>query len=249
VAEVANPALALRDLRRARHHRHREDVDWVETLYRVYVTTLSGAAIIWLTASKVTDSAAQSEGLADLRAHGAAILGLVVAFLVALGLRSGSRGGPLSLEGAEVRIVLLAPIRRKLALRAPALRQVRSAAFGGVCVGAVAGNLAGNRLPGRFAGWVAAGAAFGLLAGLLAVGAALLACGLRVNRPVATALGAAVLGWSLADVLAGTATSPLTIMGRIGLAPLPGKVTGGPAGVAVAVGDGVGDGTVPVALT
>jgi hypothetical protein len=236
VAEVANPALALRDLRRARHHRHREDVDWVETLYRVYVTTLSGAAVIWLTASKVTDSAAQSEGLADLRAHGAAILGLAVAFLVALGLRSGSRGGPLSLEGAEVRIVLLAPIRRKLALRAPALRQVRSAAFGGVCVGAVAGNLAGNRLPGRFAGWVAAGAAFGLLAGLLAVAAALLACGLRVNRPVATALGAGILGWSLADVLAGTATSPLTIMGRIGLAPLPGKVTGGPAGVAVAVG-------------
>src|SRR5919205_134269 len=99
----------------------------------------------------------------------------------ALGLRSGSRGGPLSLEAAEVRIVLLAPIRRRLALRAPALRQVRSAAFGGLCVGAVVGNLAGHRLPGRFAGWVAADAAFGIIAGLLAVGAGLLACGLRVK--------------------------------------------------------------------
>jgi len=30
VGEAANPALALRDLRRARHHRHRDEVDWVE---------------------------------------------------------------------------------------------------------------------------------------------------------------------------------------------------------------------------
>ncbi len=49
VAGAADPALALRDLRRARHHRHREDFDWVETLYRVYVTVLSGAALIWPT--------------------------------------------------------------------------------------------------------------------------------------------------------------------------------------------------------
>src|ERR671927_603346 len=118
----------------------------------------------------------------------------------ALGLRSGSRGGPLSLEAAEVRVVLLAPIRRQLALRAPALRQVRSAAFGGLCVGAVAGNLAGHRLPGRFAGWVVAGAGFGLLAAVLSVGAALLVCGLRLSRPVGTALGLAALGWSFAGV-------------------------------------------------
>jgi hypothetical protein len=237
--EAANPALALRDLRRARHHRHREDFDWVETLYRVYVTVLSGAAFIWLTASKVSDDAAAGRGLSDIRDHGAAVLGLVVAFLVALGLRSGSRGGPLSLEAADVRVVLLAPIRRRLALQAPALRQVRSAAFGGLCVGAVVGNLAGQRLPGRFAGWVVAGAGFGLLAGLLAVGSALVACGLRVNRPAASALGVALLGWSVADVAAGTATSPLTLVGRIGLAPLPGDVAGGSIGAAVVAGVGL----------
>jgi hypothetical protein len=137
VGHAANPALALRDLRRARHRRHREDVDWVETLYRVYVTVLTGAAVVWLSASKVTDDPARAGGLADIREHGAAALGLLVAFLVALGLRSGSRGGPLSLEAADVRVVLLAPIRRRLALRAPALRQLRSAAFAGLCVGVV----------------------------------------------------------------------------------------------------------------
>ena len=130
MGDAASPALALRDLRRARHHRHRDDVDWVETLYRVYVTVLSAVAVIWLSVSKVTDASAKGGGLAHIRDHGAAILGLVVAYLVALGLRSGSRGGPLSLEAADVRVVLLAPISRRLALRAPALLQVRSAAFG-----------------------------------------------------------------------------------------------------------------------
>jgi hypothetical protein len=236
VGEAASPALVLRDLRRARHHRHQEDFDWVETLYRVYVSVLSGATVIWLSASKVTDAAAGGSGVARIRDHGAAAVGLAVAFLVALGLRSGSRGGPLSLEAADVRVVLLAPIRRHVALRAPALRQVRSVAFGGVCVGAVVGNLAGHRLPGRFAGWVASDAAFGLISGLLAVGAGLLACGLRVKRPAATALGVALLGWSGADLATGAATSPLTFVGRIALAPLPGDVSGGSAALAILVG-------------
>jgi len=236
VGDAASPALALRDLRRARHHRHREDFDWVETLYRVYVTVLSAIAVIWLSVSKVTDDAAGGGGLADIRAHGAAVLGLLVAFLVALGLRSGSRGGPLSLEAADVRIILLAPIGRGLALRSPALRQLRSTAFGGLCVGAVAGNLAGQRLPGEFAGWVAAGAGLGLLAAVLSVGAALLACGFRITRPVGTGLGGAVLAWSVADLAAGVATSPLTLVGRIGLAALPGEVRGGSPALAIAAG-------------
>jgi len=239
VGDAASPALALRDLRRARHHRHRDDVDWVETLYRVYVTVLSAVAVIWLSVSKVTDASAKGGGLAHIRDHGAAVLGLVAAFLVALGLRSGSRGGPLSLEAADVRVVLLAPIRRRLALRAPALHQVRSAAFVGICVGAVVGNLAGHRLPGTFAGWVAADAGFGLLVALLSVGAALLACGLRLIRPAAGAIGAAVLAWSAVDVATDAATSPLTRVGRIGLGPLPGDVSGGPLALAIVVGVGL----------
>ena len=241
MVDAASPALALRDLRRARHHRHRDEVDWVETLYRVYVTVLSGAAVIWLSVSKVSDATAEKGGVADIRHHGAAVLGLVVAYLVALGLRSGSRGGPLSLEAADVRIVLLAPIRRRLALRAPALHQVRSAAFVGLCVGAVVGNLAGHRLPGPFAGWIGGDASFGLLAAVLSVGSALLACGVRLTRPAASAAGAALLAWSAADVAPGAATSPLTRVGRIGLGPLPsgvggGSVSGGPLVVAIVVG-------------
>ena len=54
---------------------------------------------------------------------------------IALGLRSGSRGGPLALERAEVRHVLLAPVDRTTALRAPAIRQLRFLAFVGMVAG------------------------------------------------------------------------------------------------------------------
>jgi hypothetical protein len=64
----------------------------------------------------------------------------------------------------------------------------------------------------------------------------LLACGVRLNRPAATAMGLGVLAWSGADVATGAATSPFTRVGRVGLAALPGDVSGGSAAAAIAVG-------------
>ena len=56
----------------------------------------------------------------------------VAAFVVAVGLRSGSfRAGRSPSSGAEVRHVLLAPVDRTAALRAPAIRQLRFLAFVG----------------------------------------------------------------------------------------------------------------------
>ncbi|MDQ1501802.1 MAG: hypothetical protein QOI86_5142, partial [Actinomycetota bacterium] len=77
------------------------------------------------------------------------------------------------------------------------------------------------------------------------VGSALLACGVRLTRPAASAAGAALLAWSAADVATGAATSPLTRVGRIGLGPLPsgvggGSVSGGPLVVAIVVGVALG---------
>ena len=62
---------------------------------------------------------------------------MVAAFAVALGLRSGSRGGPLALERADVRHVLLAPVDRTTALRAPAIRQLRFLGFVGIVAGGI----------------------------------------------------------------------------------------------------------------
>ena len=235
MGEAASPALALRDLRRARHHRHQADVDWVETLYRVYVTVLSGAAVIWLSASKVSDAIARKGGAGrhpgprGRRPRPGRRLSSWPS-----GCGRGAGAGRCRWRRPTCGSCSWRPSAGRLALRAPALRQVRSAAFSGLCFGAVVGNLAGHRLPGRFAGWVAADAGFGLVAAVRwpwvwpswPAG-----CGCPGRRPAP--LGAAVLAWSAADLAAGTVTSPLTVVGRLGLGPLPGDVRGGPLGLAV----------------
>ena len=98
---------------------------------------------------------------------GPALVGVVAAVVAAVGLRAGSRGGPLALEKAEVRYVLLAPVDRRRALLAPALRQVRFALVrrrGRRCDRRSAG---GPAPPGTLLPWAASGAVAGALIGLL----------------------------------------------------------------------------------
>jgi hypothetical protein len=144
-------------------------------------------------------------------AHGSGWLGLGAAFALALGMRSGSRGGPLALERAEVRHVLLAPVDRTVALRAPAIRQLRFLGFVGMVAGGIAGHLASNRIEGGDGAWIATGALAGLTLVGLMMGSALLAGGLHLPRWAASLVGLVLIGSALADgldVLPGSATDP-----------------------------------------
>ena len=66
----------------------------------------------------VSDTRLTVSTIADWRAHGPAIVGLVAAVAAAMGLRSGSHGGPLVFEAADVQHVLLAPVDRGTVVRA-----------------------------------------------------------------------------------------------------------------------------------
>ena len=105
----------------------------------------------------VGDDVLDPRQVAQVRVDGPGWIGLVAAFAIALGLRSGSRGGPLALERADVRHVLLAPVDRTMALRAPAVRQLRFLGFVGMVVGGISGDMAAKRLPGSALAWVATG--------------------------------------------------------------------------------------------
>jgi hypothetical protein len=213
---------ALRDLRRARRRRAYGTIDWTDALYRVYVTAIFSAVGVNILSGWVGGSRVTPDELSEVVAHGPALIGLVVAVAVAVGLRSGGRGGPLVLQPADVAHVLLAPVPRGTALRGPALRQLRFSAFVGTVVGAVAGNLASHRLPGPQAAWLAAGGAAGLVAGLAFTGSALVASGLRTGRRLAALLAVLAVGWSVADLVLDRATSPVTYLGRLALTPLDG---------------------------
>jgi hypothetical protein len=189
-------------------------------LYRAYIAAILGGLGITFLSGVVGDERLGPHQLHDVREVGAAVIGAAVALAVAIGLRSGARGGPLALEAAEVRYVLLAPVDRDVALRAPALRQLRFSAFVGLVTGATVGLLAYRRLPGPPIDWIAAGAALGALTGAVHAGVAMIASGRRIGRVVATAVGVALVGWSVVDVALRTRTSPLSFLGDLAVLPL-----------------------------
>ena len=210
----------LRDWRRFRRQKRTADIHWIDALYQAYTTAIVGLVIVVFLTGSVGDKRLSASETAGLLASGPGWLGGLAAFAIALGLRSGSRGGPLALERTEVRHVLLAPVDRTTALRAPAIRQLRFLSFVGIVVGAIAGNLAVNRLDGGRGAWIATGALAGLVLIALCVGTALLAGGTRMPRWIASLVGVVLIGMALADGTGLIGFSATSTFGDLVLWPL-----------------------------
>jgi hypothetical protein len=215
-----DPSTALAELRAARRRKRVADIHWIDALYQVYVSAIVSVVLVLVISGFIGGEQLGPGGIAVVVRDGPDVLGVVVALAIGIGLRSGARGGPLAVEPADARHVLLAPIDRGLALRQPALRQLRFAAFVAVVVGAVGGQLAVRRLDGSPLAWVVCGAAFVLTTLGLAYGAALLAGGRRLVTWAATLIGAALLAWAVADVVDLVHASPTRLVGTIALWPL-----------------------------
>ena len=209
----------LRSLRQARRRHYVREGDWVDTLYKAYVVgILAAVGLFYGTVALGADFDAAA--LHDVEQHGAAVLGLAVAVLVLLGLRSGAHGGPLAPEAADVSYLLLAPVPRAEVLRPLAARQLRGVVLVPAVGGAVAGSIASTPLGGERVEWLVAGAAFGVLASLAVWGSALVASGVRLQARDANLVGAVIVVWAAVDVVTGHATSPSAQIGRVALLPL-----------------------------
>lgn len=242
-ADVTHPSTAkgtrvvLDELRRSRRRRRIEDFDVGEAVYKVYVTGVVGGISVWFAAQAVGGRRVAQPAVNQALLDGPRLVGACVAAVVLIGLRSGLRGGPLALESAFVRHVLLAPVDRSAALRIPALRLVRFGVAAGSGVGAVAGLLAYRRLGGNWAAWAACSAVVTSLAVGAALGTAMVVSGRGVSRRACGVAAAVVAGWTLADLVTGSSTSPATLLGEIAFWPLrfsPAGLIG--AAVAVAAG-------------
>ena len=106
---------------------------------------------------------------------------------VAMGLRSGADGGPISVETADIRHVLLAPMSRRAVLFTPIWQRLRSTMFSFGLVGAVVGQLVATELVGSRAAWAASCGIYGAIVGALFVGAGVLAHAVRLPRWTASA--------------------------------------------------------------
>ena len=228
---------ALRSLRAVRRRRFVEQLNVMEALYRVYVVAIFGGLGLALLAGAISDPTVGGAALGRLAERGPAILGVAVSLAVLAGLRSGSRGGPLAIEAAEVQHVLLAPVPRAAALRPAAIRQLRVAALTGSVVGLAVAAFAVPRLPGSSVEWFAVLAAFGALLPLCYLGPALLACGRGLGPRLAGVLGLLLLAWSIADLALGWKSCPATMLGSLATLPLQSGVAAvlGFAGAALAL--------------
>ena len=218
------PALAeaLLELRTARRRKRLQNIHWVDAFYRAYLSALLGLVLLVVVSGIVGGKQVDAHTMARVIARGPALLGLIAALAVGIGLRSGSRGGPIALEAPDVRHVLMSPLSRAFALRMPAQRQLRFAVFIGTVVGGAAGLFAHRRLGHNPGAMVASGALYGAVTATLGIAVALVTSGNRVRRWLATLLALILVGWSVADAAdkVGHIHAPTNFVGRIALWPL-----------------------------
>jgi len=170
VTDRAADRQALRGLRAGRRAERLRHVDWIDALYRAYMIGLGTIAALMGLAFAVADTRLRTSTIDAWRLHGPAVVGIVAAAAAALGLRSGSHGGPLVFEAADVQHVLLSPVDRGVVVRATATRQLRGVVAIGALVGSILGVTVADRIPAGFDGtigpWLLSGAAAGVLIAL-----------------------------------------------------------------------------------
>ena len=195
----ATPGIdALKSMRSVRRRHRVAELEWFESLYRVYLAAFVGGGAILVLSGLVGDSAIDGGSLDNLVRRTPHVVGLVTALVVFLGLRSGANGGPIAVEEPEVRHVLLSPIPHSAVLRHPAIQRIRTFAFAGAIAGGTANQLLERRIPSAaanlvvFALW---GALAGAIIGALFVVSALVAHGTGAPRWSMTALGSVLVGW------------------------------------------------------
>ena len=208
------------ELRSARRRTRLGDTDWFELAYRVYTTAFVGLVVTIMLSGWVGNSAVPLESIETFAADGPAWVGLGFAAVVLVSVRSGSRGGPLSVEAADVHHLLLSPAGRAATLRRPSTEILGYAVLAGIVVAALGGSFISQRVSGGTAEWVASGALLGAVVMAFAVGASLLTASRILPRPVPVLLAWMLLLWAVADVADTVPTAPTTYAGSLLFLPI-----------------------------
>ena len=218
--EVAGGREAVSDMRATRRRRRLGDVSWGDLAYRVYTTTLVTLVLAVLVSSYIGDRRVGASTVAQFRADAPSWAGLVVAIVILMMVRSGSRGGPIAMEGADVHHLMLAPVDRTSTLRRPTVGVIGYGVAGGAVAGGLVGSLVAQRLPGTTIDWIGVGALLGAVTVGLGVGAALLTSSRRVPRLAALATAWVLFLWAVADRTGHAPAAPTTFVGKIITWPL-----------------------------
>ncbi len=214
-------AQALRAMRFERRKNRIADLEWFEALYRVYIAAFLGGGAILFLSGLATDTALTARELNNVITNTPHVVGLITAIIVFLGLRSGANGGPIAVEEAEVRHVLMAPVPHSAVLRHPAIQRLRTFAFAGAVAGGTANQLLSRRVETSdtpLVIWALWGAIAGALMGMLFVISALLVHTLHIPRQAVTAIATVLLTWQTAVTFGDTnIAGPFDAIGSVSM--------------------------------
>lgn len=197
LAMSSNARTTLRELRHTRKVRRLGDTEWYDVAYRVYLFALIGLTAVVVASDAITGIVGDGIDTEDLLTRGPSIMGIVVILAFALGLRSGADGGPVSIEIADIRHVLLAPISRVMVMLRPISQRLRSIVFGLGLTAAILGQLVATELEGSRAAWAAGAGIFGAIVGAVFVSTAVISHASRTPRWAATLVGGFALTWQV----------------------------------------------------
>ncbi len=211
---------AVVDMRRRRQRRRLGSHDWGELAYRVYTTTLAAIVAVVFASGLIGDDELTPEATRTFVDRAPAWFGLGAAVVILIGIRSGSRGGPLALERQDVHHLLLGPVDRGFVLRRPTLSLLTYALLGGAILAGLGAGLFDQRVGGAAIPWFASGALFGVALAALSVGAGLLTSSRLTSKWLSLGIGWLLVAWALADATGYGPTAPTTWLGRIVVWPL-----------------------------
>lgn len=199
---------ALADLSRARRRHFVENIDFINAIYKAYIVgaalLVGGSILVGFAQSAPLGSQAQR----SLVHYGPAVVGLFYGLAIFAGFRSGSKGGPLALQGADVRMILLSSVPRARFLRTRAMSQVKSFVPGALLIGGLVGGVAHRALGQPTARPVVESSLMALVIVVAFFGTGYLTSGLQLNKWIATAVGLVFVAWPLGDLYEGTETFP-----------------------------------------
>jgi hypothetical protein len=187
----------LRSLRRTRRDHRLGDIEWFEVLYRVYLFALVGLTVVVIASDGVAGVLDDDVTTADVVRVGPSLLGVLVGVALFVGSRNGAEGGPVSIEPADARHLLLSPISRRRVMTVPIVQRVRAVAFAFALGGAVLGQFVAREVEGSRISWAASSALFGVVVGVVYAGSATITHGLRLDRRLVTGVTGGLLAWQV----------------------------------------------------
>ena len=222
----AGSAAVVAEMRTTRQRRRLGDTQWGELAYRVYTTGFFVFVVVIMVSGAIGDRPASQSAIERAGEVGPAWAGLLLGVVLLAATRSGSRGGPLALEEADVSHLLLSPADRSRTLRRPVAGILGYGVFTGLVVLALTGSLLSQRFPGGTSEFVWSGALFGAVLAAVALGATLFTASRLVPAWVVAGIAGILVLWAVADLADRAPMAPTTFAGRLLFWPMEGAASG-----------------------